>query len=261
MPANGKTALITGASSGIGYELSKLFAADSYNLVLVARSGRKLNELAAELCQAGKINVTVLAKDLGDPAAPDEIFKMLQAQSVTIDVLINNAGFGTHGPFAENDWPEELSMVQLNVVALTHLTKLFLPGMIERGFGRILNVGSTGSFAPVPLMAAYGATKAYVLSFSEALGEELTGTGVTVTALCPGVTRTGFQARANVENLRMVKGDSMSARQVAKIGYKALMRGQAVVVPGLMNQLMTLAIRITPRSLIRRVSKQMMKPA
>jgi short-subunit dehydrogenase len=186
---------------------------------------------------------------------------MLQAQSVTIDVLINNAGFGTHGPFAENDWPEELSMVQLNVVALTHLTKLFLPGMIERGFGRILNVGSTGSFAPVPLMAAYGATKAYVLSFSEALGEELTGTGVTVTAPCPGVTRTGFQARANVENLRMVKGDSMSARQVAEIGYKALMRGQAVAVPGLMNQLTTLAIRITPRSLIRRVSKQMMKPA
>jgi short-subunit dehydrogenase len=256
---NGKTALITGASSGIGYELSRLFAADGYDLVLIARSGQKLNELATELCKTGKINVTVLAKDLGDPAAPDEIFKILQAQSIMIDVLINNAGFGAHGPFAQNDWAEELGMLHVNVIALTHLTKLFLPGMVKHGSGKIMNVGSTGSFAPGPSMAVYCATKAYVLSFSEALAAELNGTGVTVTALCPGVTRTGFQARANVEKIRMLKDAGMSAKQVAEIGYRAMQRGTPVVIPGVWNWLMIFSTRFIPRSLVTGFSRRMME--
>jgi short-subunit dehydrogenase len=257
-----KTALITGASSGIGYELSKLFAADGTNLVLVARNEQRLSEIASDLAQTYGVRVTVVAKDLSDPASPGEIAAALQAQSIGVDILVNNAGFGTYGPFAEIDWAEELRMLHVNVVSLTHLTKLFLPGMIERRSGRILNVGSTGSFAPGPLMAAYCATKAYVLSLSEAISEEVRGTGVTVTALCPGVTRTGFQARAKVEHTQLVSdGMAMSARQVAEIGYKALLRGQAIVVPGFLNQLMAFAVRLTPRSLTRRISHGMMRPA
>ena len=256
-----KTALITGASSGIGYELSKLFAADGTNLDLIARSEQRLNEIASNLAQTYGVRVTVLAKDLSDPASPDEIFAALQAWSIGVDVLVNNAGFGTYGPFAKIDWAEELRMLQVNVISLTHLTKLFLPGMIERRSGRILNVGSTGSFAPGPLMAAYCATKAFVLSLSEAISEEVRGTGVCVTALCPGVTRTGFQARANVEHIQLTSGNMMSARQVAEAGYKALMRGQAVVVPGFLNQLLVFAVRIAPRSLARRISHRMMQPA
>jgi uncharacterized protein len=260
MSAQGRTALITGASGGIGYELSKMFAADGYHVVLVARNGKKLTQIAADFCKTHNTQVTVLAQDLSDPTAPDEIWSTLQAQSITVDVLVNNAGFGKCGSFAESDPAEELDMVQLNVVTLTRLTKLFLPGMIERRFGRILNVGSTGSFAPVPLMAVYGATKAYVLSFSEALAEELHGTGVTVTALCPGVTYTGFQARANVENIRMVKSRGMSAQQVAAIGYTAMQRGTSVVIPGFGNWLLAFSIRFLPRSLVTRLSKQMMEP-
>jgi hypothetical protein len=256
-----KTALITGASSGIGYELSKLFAADGYNLVLVARSGQKLSEIASDLTQTYGVRTTVLAKDLSDPASPDEIFATLQAQFIGVDVLVNNAGFGTYGPFAKIDWAEELRMVQVNVISLTHLTKLFLPGMIERRSGRILNVGSTGSFAPGPLMAAYCATKAYVLSLSEAISEEVRGTGVSVTALCPGVTRTGFQARANVEHTQLTSSSMMSAQQVAETGYTALMRGQAVVVPGFVNQLLAFSVRITPRWLTRRIARRLMEPA
>ena len=259
MQPGSKAALITGASGGIGYELSKLFAADGYNLVLVARSQDKLDQAAAELSQGYGVNVLPLAVDLGDPAAPAEIHAALQAQSIRIDVLVNNAGFGVHGPFAQTEWAEELAMLQVNAVTLTHLSKLLLPGMLERGWGRILNVGSTGSFAPAPLMAVYGASKAYVLSFSEALGEELRGTGVSVTALCPGVTRTGFQARAGVGSTRYVQSGTMTARQVAEIGYRALMRGQPVVVPGMANSALVLLSRFMPRALATRIAYRMME--
>ena len=255
------TALITGASGGIGYELAKLFAADGHNLVLVARSAGKLNDLAAELTRAHSVAVTVLPADLSDPAAPAEIFAQLQAQGLTIDFLVNNAGFGATGLFAQADLTEQLQMMQLNMVSLTHLTRLLLPGMLERGFGRVLNVGSTGSFAPGPLMAVYCATKAYVLSFSEAISEEVRGAGVTVTALCPGVTRTGFQERAQVGNMRLLQGPAMSAEQVARIGYQAMQRGQAVKVTGLANQLMVFSLRFTPRWLARRVARAMMEQA
>jgi hypothetical protein len=261
MAERSKTALITGASNGIGYELSKLFAADGYNLVLVARSAQKLNEVAVEFRETYRVNVVPLAKDLSLSSAVDEIWSTLRTQSITIDALVNSAGFGMHGPMAEDDLAEQLNMLQVNVVALTHLTRLCLPGMIERGFGQILNIGSTGSFAPGPSMAVYCATKAFVLSLSEAIHEELRGTGVSVTALCPGVTRTGFQARANVEKTRLVKSGSMTARQVAQSGYAALKRGTPVVVPGWWNWLTTFSIRFVPRSLSASMAKRMLESA
>ncbi len=254
-----ETVLITGASGGIGAELSKLFAAGGRDLVLVARSQNKLNQLASDLQKAHPIRVTVLAKDLSDPAAPGEIFAALQAQNIAIDILVNNAGYGTHGPFEELDLTAELAMLELDVLSLVKLTRLFLPGMVARGHGRILNLGSTGSFAPVPLMADYGAAKAFVLSFSEALSEELRGKNVTVTALCPGVTITGFQERSNVQGMTMLRGPVQTAAEVARTGYNALMRGQAVAVPGLYNWLMAFSVRLVPRSLSRWMSHQLMK--
>lgn len=261
MKLNEQTALITGASGGIGYALSKLFAADGYRLVLVARSEQRLNEIAADFNKTYGVDVTVLAKDLSLPQAPQEIFAALQAQSIQVDILVNNAGFGSRTPCDQANLANTLNMVQLNVVALTHLTHLFIPGMVERRFGHILNVGSTGSFSPCPLMAVYGATKAYVLSFSEALAEEFRGTGVSVTALCPGITDTGFDERANTANVRMHWGGSMSAQQVAEIGFKALKRGTPVVVPGLFNWLLAFSIRLSPRWLVRRISRMMMESA
>ncbi|MBN1310529.1 MAG: SDR family oxidoreductase [Anaerolineae bacterium] len=256
---NGKAALITGASGGIGYELSKLFAADGCNLILVARSAGKLKELAKELTEAYSITVTVLPKDLSAPKAPAEIFDAVEAQGIQVDVLVNNAGFGMHGAFVDADPDEMLQMIQLNVSTLTTLTRLFLPGMLARSSGHILNIGSIGSFAPVPLMAAYGATKAYVLSFSEALAEELRGSGVKVTALCPGVTYTGFQERSGMHSFGLMRLGAMEAVDVACIGYRAIKRGRAVIVTGLFNQLMMFSMRFAPRPLVRRVSKWMME--
>jgi short-subunit dehydrogenase len=255
-----RTALITGASGGIGYELSKLFATEGYDLVLVARSEQKLDQLAEELHSAHAIDALVLPKDLSNPVAPQEIYDTSQSRSLTIDVLVNNAGFSNYGPFLETDLAGELDMLQVNLVALTHLTKLFLPGMVERGQGRILNIGSTASFQPTPLVAVYGASKSYVLHFTEAIAEELAGTGVTVTALCPGATRTGFQARAGVGQARLANSGLMSAEQVARIGYRALMRGRRVVVPGLYNSLMAFLVRFTPRPVVTRASYRMMMP-
>ncbi len=253
-----RTVLITGASSGIGKALSKLFAADGYHLVLVARSEDSLRQLAAELGGAYSVRAAVLVKDMSQHSAPDEIYAELQSLGVTVDALVNCAGYGTHNRFDRSDLAEELAMIQVNATSLVHLTRLFLPGMLERGFGRILTVGSTGSFGPVPYMAAYGATKAFVLSFSEALSEEMKGTGVSVTALCPGVTITGFQERAQVHGTALLRGPVMTADEVALIGYKALMSGKVVVVPGAFNQLMTFSPRLVPRSLTRWLSARLL---
>ncbi len=255
------TALITGASGGIGMELSRLFARDGYNLILVARSTEKLQALASELERAHGVTITVLPADLSRPDVAQEIYRQVQAKNLQVDALVNNAGFGIMGAVATARLEDSLEMIQLNMASLTVLTRLFLPDMLKRKSGRILNVGSTGSFSPVPTMAIYGATKAYVLSFSEALAEELRSTGVTVTALCPGVTITGFQARSGVGDARMVAMGSMTAEQVALAGYKALMRGQPVVIPGFWNSLMIFATRLAPRSLMVRVSRQFMEPA
>ena len=243
---SGKTALVTGASSGIGLELARLFAQDGYNLVLVARGAPKLEDLARELRAKHDVAVTVLAKDLASPAAPGEIFDELQRADIAVDILVNNAGFATYGLFSETDLQREMDLLQVNVVALTHLAKLFLPPMMARQSGKILNVASTAAFQPGPLMAVYYASKAYVLSFSEALSCECAGSGVTVTALCPGPTRSGFQERAAMTESKLVQGDIMDAATVAAQGYAALMRGKRCVVPGLSNQCWGLAAKLLP---------------
>ncbi len=214
-----KTALITGASSGIGYEFAKVFASNGFNLILAARGKDALDNIAAELSAKHGITALVFAKDLSLPDAPDDLYNDLQKQGITVDILVNNAGFATYGYFTDIPLDKELQLLQLNIVALTHLTKLFLPGMKTRGYGKILNLASTAAFQPGPLMAVYYASKAYVLSFSEAISEELHGTGVSVTAFCPGPTELGFQKRAAMEESKLVQGGLMSAEAVAKIGY------------------------------------------
>ncbi len=255
-----KTALITGASGGIGLELAKLFARDGYNLVLVARSEQKLKQLAADLEHRHGVSVQVLAKDLSTPQSPAEIHAELQAQSITVNVLVNNAGYGTSGPFIETDLTTELQELQLNVVTLTHLTKLFAREMVRQRQGRILNVASTAAFQPGPLMAVYYATKAYVLSFSEALATELRGTGVTVTTLCPGATETGFAERAKIKSSTLFQSSRvMSAEAVARIGYVGLMAGKTLVIPGFLNKALAFSVRFAPRALVTQITRQLNK--
>jgi short-subunit dehydrogenase len=252
-----KTALITGASSGIGLELARVFAREGYNLVLVARDAGRLEDAAKEL-RTTEVGVKCVAVDLTDPATPRKISDDLRKKGVLVDVLINCAGFGSHGLFHENDPVEELSMIQVNVTALTHLTRLFLPDMVKRGVGGVLNVASTAAFQPGPMMAVYFATKAYVLSFSEAIAEELRGTGVNVTALCPGPTPTGFQSRARTGQMRMLKGGLvLNAATVAKAGYTGLIQNKTIVIPGFKNRILALGVRLTPRKWVTRIAKRM----
>jgi short-subunit dehydrogenase len=244
------TALVTGASSGIGLEIARILAPD-HDLVLAARSGAKLEELAAELGGA-----RVVAVDLSDPNAPAK----LVAEVASVDVLVNNAGFGDYGAFAEASPSKLDEMIELNVGALTRLTRAYLPGMLERRSGRVCNVASTASFQPGPLMAVYYATKAYVLSFTEALAEELRGSGVTATALCPGPTRTGFQDAAEMGESRLVKGRKLpTAEDVARYGVKAMNKGDVVAVPGFMNKAMAAGVRFTPRPIARRMVHSVQK--
>ncbi len=254
------TALISGASSGIGYELAKVFAQHGHDLVLVARNWDKLSQLAEELRAAYSITVTVLAKDLSLPAAVSEIVAELQQTDIRIDFLVNNAGMDVYGFFYDTDWTQELEMIQLNLVSLTQLTKLLLADMRGQGFGRILNLGSTGSFVPSPLNAVYSATKAYVWSFSAALAEELRGTGITVTVLCPGATRTEFQERAHIENVRLMQFGVMNAATVAEAGYRAMISGRRIEVPGLYSKTQVLLTRLLPTSLMTRMAKAMLQP-
>jgi short-subunit dehydrogenase len=245
------TALITGASAGIGLELARVFAREGYELVLVARSQQRLEALADELKPA---SVRVIAKDLSLPAAPEEIQRLVP----TVDVLVNNAGFGVYGKFAGTSLSEELNMMQLNMTALVSLTKLYLSGMLAARSGRIMNVASTAAFQPGPLMAIYYATKAFVLSFSEAIGNELEGTGATVTALCPGPTATEFQDRGKMQNSALVKGKKiMNARTVAEAGYRGLLAGKPIVIPGVMNKLLAQSIRVSPRSMVTKIVRGM----
>lgn len=250
-----KTALVTGASSGIGAALARLFAQRGYNLVIVARGRQALQDLADDLTRRHGASVAVLPKDLSLPEAPQEIVAELTRQGTQVDVLVNNAGFASYGAFAETDTQHELQMMQVNMVALTHLTKLLLPGMIQRRSGKILNIASTAAFQPGPLMAVYYATKAYVLSLSEALAEELRGSGVSVTALCPGPTRSGFQERAGMQESRLVQGEIMDVETVARAGYSALMSGRRIVIPGAQNRATAFAVRLLPRGLVTRLTR------
>lgn len=255
-----KTALITGASTGIGYALSKCFAADHHNLVLVARQEQKLRQVAEELQGQFDVSVKVLVADLARPESPQKIAEEIRRESLRIDYLVNNAGFGLGGKFAETDLTVELEMMQVNMVALVHLTKLFLPEMLAHGAGKILNVASTAAFQPGPLMAVYYATKAFVLSFTEAIANELSGTGVTVTALCPGPTRSEFQQRAHIQNTRLVKAKPlgfMTAEAVARIGYRGFMQGKRLVIPGLMNTIGVQSLRLAPRRVVTQVVRRL----
>jgi len=256
-PGRNPLALVTGASGGIGHELAQILARHGHDLILVARSADKLAALAERLELDHGIEVRAIAKDLARPEAAAEIHEALAAEGLAVDILVNNAGLGLLGKFAEIGIEGDVEMLRLNVEAPTMLTRLLLPSMLDRGSGRILNLASTAGFQPGPLMAVYYATKAYVLSFSEALANEVAGTGVTVTALCPGPTETGFSSRAGSEQSRLFKGPTMDARTVAGIGYAALMAGKPVVVPGLRNRILAFGVRLAPRRVVTQIARRM----
>ncbi len=249
--------LITGASSGIGLELAKLFAAAKHQLILTARNTGALEQLAQECRQAHGTEAEIIVADLGEGAGPGNLFDEVNRRGLVVDILVNNAGFGTHGRFWEIATQDELSLLQVNITALVQLTRLFLPGMVARKQGKVLNVASTAAFQPGPLMANYYASKAYVLSFSEALSNELAGTGVTVTALCPGPTTTDFQRRAGISASRVSSITGMSAQSVAQAGYNAVMRGKRVCVPGWKNRLLAASAKWLPRSLVLNVVRRL----
>jgi short-subunit dehydrogenase len=255
-----RTALVTGASSGIGLELARLLARDGHDVVLVARRKERLEEVAKEVAGLHGVRADVLQEDLADPHSAHRLFETLQQESRRVDVLVNNAGFGTSGPFAETDLATEEREMQLNMVTLTQLTKLFLRPMLARGRGRIMNVASTAAFQPGPLMAVYYATKAYVLSLTEAVAEEARGSGVTVTAFCPGTTYTEFQSKAGVERAQFLHIGIMDAEEVARVGYAGMMAGKPLVIPGLQNRALSLLVRFIPRRLTRRIVKRLNRP-
>jgi short-subunit dehydrogenase len=252
-----ETALITGASSGIGLELAELFAADGSDLVLVARREDRLKELADRLESEHGVKVHVLPKDLSEPKAPDEIFAQLKKEKIQVDVLVNNAGFGVKGIIPEIDLDQQLDMVQVNVKALTHLTRLFLPGMIERGYGGVLNVGSLAAFQPGPNLAVYFATKAYVLSYTEALAEEISNPDIKISCLAPGPVRTEFGEKSDLEDSLLFKVSLMDSEPVVKAGYEGFRKGKVIVIPGLKQQIVPLLNRFTPRSMVRKIAKKL----
>lgn len=252
------TALITGASSGIGWELANVCARNKINLVLVARSENKLNELGSKLKAEHGISVSVVAKDLSNPDTAKEVFDFCTQHNITVDYLVNNAGFGDFGMFVDSVWEKQRQMIDLNITTLTYLTHLFLPGMVARKSGRIMNVASTAAFQPGPTMSVYYATKAYVLHFSEAIANELEGSGVTVTALCPGATESGFQTVADLHESKLVKGKKLpSSLEVAEYGFKQMMKGKKVAIHGIKNYLLANSIRFAPRNWVLKIVRGM----
>lgn len=253
---DGGTALITGATDGIGLELARLAARDGNHIAIVARHEDALQRTADGLRRAGAAGVVTIPLDLSDPSSVGGLVERLQREDIAPDILINNAGFGAVGAVADLD-PDLLHrMLELNVTTLTRLTRALLPAMLARGSGRILNVASTAAFQPGPFMAVYYASKAYVLSFSEALAEELRGSGVTVTALCPGPTRTGFAERAGARSTPLFRsGVVMEAGPVARAGYEGMLAGRRVVIAGVFNRLLALGTRLVPRRLTTRISR------
>lgn len=261
-------AVVTGASSGIGYELAKILFKEKFAVVLVARSEDKLNELACELepkrADGEPSSVWVLPLDLSRPEHCDELYRQVTEKmreqtgnpKATVDVLVNNAGFGSMGKFEKIEWSKEAQMIDLNVRALTHLTKLFGKDMVAAGRGRIMNVASVAAFQPGPLMAVYYATKHYVLAFSEAIAEEWVGTGVTVTSLCPGPTTSGFMKVAGVDERRLTQKLKLpSSKTVAQYGFKAMMDGKRVAVHGVLNTMITQTVKFVPRTLVTKMVK------
>lgn len=245
------TALITGASAGLGSDYARLFASDGHDVVLVARRKEKLDELAAELSKEHGIEAHTIAADLADPGAPQSIHDEVKEKGLDIEFLVNNAGFGSNGKFVELDFAGELAMITVNITTLMHLTRLFLPAMIERGHGRILNLGSTAGFQAGPYMATYYASKAFVNHFSEALAHELKDTGVTVTVSCPGATATEFAKVAGNDKSRLFQGGSAAtSMDVANHGYRAMMKGKRMAIPGFKNKFLVQTLRMSPRNTV-----------
>ncbi len=254
----GQTALVTGASGGIGLELARCFAGDGYNLVLVARSAGTLEEAAASLAREFGVSAVPIPRDLGRPDAGAELARALGERALDIDVIVNNAGYGTAGAFGEGDLHTQLGMIDLNVRALVELTHLFWPRMLKNKRGGVLNVASTAAFQPGPFMAVYCAAKAFVLSFSEALWEEARGTGVHVSCLCPGVTESAFHKRAGTDKLNLFRGGTMPAARVARAGYQAFQANKRVKVAGAGNALMAGSVGFMPRMLVLRTARKLL---
>ncbi len=244
-----KTVLITGATTGIGYELSKLFAADKANLVLVARNTELLTQRQNDLVSQYGVHVKSISLDLAEEGAAQKLYNQVKKEGIFVNTLVNNAGFGLLGAFKDTDLETEMRMIRLNISTLTALTKLFLNDLLDSG-GEILNVASTAAFEPGPMMAVYYATKAYVLSFSEALATELKGTPVKVSVLCPGPTQTEFQKTARIRGVKLLKLGIMDAATVARAGYEGLKKGKTLIIPGFLNRLSVWSIRFAPRKLV-----------
>lgn len=262
MATQTKYALITGATSGIGYELAKIFAKENYNLVIVARDTEALDRMANEFKSEFNIDVVPLAKDLFRREGPFELYEEVKSRSIHIDVLVNDAGQGQYGEFIETDIYREIDLIQLNIVAYVVLTKLFLKDMVAAGEGKILNVSSIGAEMPGPLQSVYHATKAFVTSFTEAIRSENEDRNITITALEPGVTDTDFFRKANQEDARMVKeGDLADPAKVARDGFDALMSGDDKVVSGLMNKAMVAGSNIMPDSAVANAMHKGMEPS
>ena len=255
-----KVALITGASAGIGAALADVFSRERHDLILTARRGDKLDELAARLRERDGVETHVISADLAAGGGARSLFDEVGTRGLEVEFLVNNAGFGTFGPFAETGVEQSMNLLRLNVGAVTELTALFVPAMVARGSGRVLNVSSLAAFQPGPLMATYYASKAYVLHFSEALAEELEGSGVTVTTLCPGPVRTEFQDVADMHESGLVAGKRLiSVEAVADAGYRGMMQGKTIVIPGTAGKLMPLGARVAPRRLVAKFVRRMME--
>jgi len=260
-PGRGQTALVTGASGGIGVDLAECFARDGYDLILTARSEGLLKDVAARLAREHGVTATPIAIDLGAASGGQRLAEKIAGQGLTADVLVNNAGYGHAGALTTSDLPTQLGMIDLNVRALVELTHLYWGGMLERRRGGVLNVASTAAFQPGPLMAVYYASKAFVLSFSEALWEEARGTGLKVSCLCPGPTQSGFRERAGTGKTRLATASPVApSRPVAEEGYRGWQRNKRVVVTGARNRLLAQAVQVLPRRTVLRAVRELQSP-
>ena len=260
MPSN-QTVLITGASSGIGYELTRLFARDNYKIVMVAHYAGKLEGAAQQIrTEYPQAEIMTIPCDLSQPGSPDQLFAETERRNLEIDILVNNAGFGEHGLFAQTNLKKELELIQLNIASLTHLTKLYLPFMLNRRSGKILNTASEAAFMPIPLLSVYAASKAYVLSFSEALQNEIEDMGVQLTILCPAATDTNFFKVAGAENTKVAHSDLDSPVDVAKAAYEGLMKGEKRVLPTTKAKMHVTQGNLMPDSMLASLMRKQMEP-
>ncbi|WP_018248495.1 SDR family NAD(P)-dependent oxidoreductase [Orenia marismortui] len=255
-----KYTLITGASKGIGYELANIFAQNKFNLILVARSEDKLAEIAKELIEKYNINCYIFAADLSSLDNVKKLYNKIQNKGLDVSVLVNNAGFGKLGLFHKTDIETEIDMINLNITTVTFLTKLFLQDMIKMGYGKIMNVASTAAFQPGPYMSVYYASKAYVLSFSEALASELNNLKISISTLCPGPTDTNFQDVANMKKVKLFESEVMKAETVAKVAYKGLLKGKRIIIPGIQNKLLATSSKLMPSKAITEIVKKLQSP-